>query len=192
MGFLQKLKFWKKRKNNTPTKVDASVTTEDPRTCDASTVSMDPTVTCAAYTQTETKMDGGSGAAKVEYESELHMKNQKIQELDEDLAASNKLTVDLMLNVKSVEQQVKKYTEEPVIVWSDDCECKQQVSTVADLLKKFIVAERDAKKSKPETTSRKNINFDSETQTEGCGILPTRKSRKLYGGWRTKTGSCAY
>jgi hypothetical protein len=48
MGFLKKLKFWKKR-NKTPTKVDACGSTQDPRTCDASTVSMDQTVMCAAY-----------------------------------------------------------------------------------------------------------------------------------------------
>ena len=42
MAFLKKLKFWKKRKN-TPTKVDACVSTEDPRTSDAATVTMDPT-----------------------------------------------------------------------------------------------------------------------------------------------------
>jgi len=65
MGFLKKIKFWKKKKrnNNTPTKVDACVSTEDPPTCDAATVSMDPTVMCATYTQTESRMDGG-GAAK--------------------------------------------------------------------------------------------------------------------------------
>jgi hypothetical protein len=40
---------------NTPTKVDACVSTEEPQTCDASTVTMDPIVTCAAYTQTETR-----------------------------------------------------------------------------------------------------------------------------------------
>jgi hypothetical protein len=51
IGFLKKIKFWKKRNNNTPTKVDACVSTLDPRTCDAATVSMDPTVMCAAYTQ---------------------------------------------------------------------------------------------------------------------------------------------
>jgi hypothetical protein len=51
MGFLRKLKFWKKRNNNTPTKVDACVSTEVPRTRDAATVSMDTTVMCAAYTQ---------------------------------------------------------------------------------------------------------------------------------------------
>jgi hypothetical protein len=50
-----------------------------------------------------------------------------------------------MLNINSVEQQVRKYAEEPVISWADNCECKQQVSTVADLLRKFIITERDAK-----------------------------------------------
>jgi cysteinyl-tRNA synthetase len=88
-------------------------------------------------------MDGG-GAVKQEYERELEMKNQKIRELEEELAVSKRLTADLMHNMNSVEQQVRKYAEEPVIIWSDDCECKQQVSAVADL-KKFIITERDAK-----------------------------------------------
>jgi predicted RNase H-like nuclease (RuvC/YqgF family) len=72
----------------------------------------------------------------------------------------------LMLNMNSVEQQLRKYAEEPVIVWSDDCECKQQVSAVADVLKKFVITERDANNSKPEATSGRNIKFDCETQTE--------------------------
>jgi len=40
------------------TKVDACVSTEDPRICDASTMTMDLTVMCAAYTHTKpTKLD---------------------------------------------------------------------------------------------------------------------------------------
>jgi len=105
MGFLKKIKFWKKRNNNTPTKVDACVSTEDPRTCDAVTVSMDPTVMCSAYTQTETRTDGGGAVAKLEYERELQMNNQKIRELEEELAVSKRLTSDLMLNMNSIEQQ---------------------------------------------------------------------------------------
>jgi len=159
MGFLKKIKFWKKRNNKTPTKVDASVSTEDPPTCDAATVSMDPTVMCAIYTQTETTMDGGvGGAVKDELE-------KKIRELEEELAVSKRLTANLMLIMKSVEQQLRKYAEEPVINWSDDCECKQQVSGVADLLKK-IITERDASNSKPEATYRRNTSVDCETQTE--------------------------
>jgi hypothetical protein len=34
------------------------------------------------------------------------------------------------------------------------------------LLKKFIITERDSKKSKPEATSGKNTKVDCETQTE--------------------------
>ena len=41
-----------------------------------------------------------------------------------------------------------------------------KVSAVADLLKKFIITERDAKKSKPEATSGSNTKVDCETQTE--------------------------
>jgi hypothetical protein len=52
----------------------------------------DPTVMCASYTQTETRMDGGGGSAAVkgEYESELEVKNQKIWELEEELAVSKR------------------------------------------------------------------------------------------------------
>jgi len=100
MAFLKKIKFWKKRKN-TPTKVDACVSievpricdaatlttdltkvdafvsTEDPRTSDAATLTMDPTVWCAAYTQTETRMDVGGGAAKEKYEHQLLIKKTR-------------------------------------------------------------------------------------------------------------------
>jgi D-alanyl-D-alanine carboxypeptidase len=109
---------------------------------------------------------GGSSAAKEENEREFDVKNQKIRELDEELAVSKRLTADLMLNMNSVEQQIRKYAEEPVIIWSDDCECKQQVSAVADLLKKFIITEREANNSKPEATSVRNTKVDCETQTE--------------------------
>ena len=160
MGFLKQIKFWKKRSNNTPTKVDECVCTEDPRTCNA-TVSMDPTVMCAAYTQTETRMDGGGAAAKQEYERELQMNNQKIRELEEELAVSNRLTSELMLNVNSVQQQVREYMEKPVINWSDDCECRQQISAVGDLLRKFIITERDAKKSKPEVSDAKKSKSEA-------------------------------
>jgi glutamate synthase domain-containing protein 2 len=57
--------------------------------------------------------------------------------------------------------------EEPVISLSDDCKCKQQVSAVTDLLKKFIITERDTENSKPEATSGKNTKFNLKTQTEG-------------------------
>jgi len=49
---------------------------------------------------------------------------------------------------------------------SDDCECKQQVSAVTDLLKKFINTERDSKNSKPAATSDRNTKVDCETQPE--------------------------
>ena len=151
----------------TLTKVDVCVSTEDPRTCDAATLTMDPTVMCAAYTQTENRLDVGGGAAKEKYEHErVIKKNQKIRELEEELAVSKKLTADLMLNLNSVEQQVRKYAEEPAISWSDDCDCKNKVSAGADLLKKFITKRKDAKKSKPEATSGSNTKVDCETQTE--------------------------
>ena len=99
------------------TKVDACVSTEDPRTCNASTMTMDPTVMCNNYKQTETRMDsGGAAAAKEEYERELEIKNQKIREVEEELAVSKRLAADLMLNMNSVKQQVQKYVEEPFIL----------------------------------------------------------------------------
>jgi hypothetical protein len=119
--------------------------------------------------------DGAAAAAKQEYKRKLQMNNQ-IRELEVELAVSNRLTSDLMLNGNSVEQQVREYSEKPAISWSDDCECRQQISAVRDLLKKFIITERDAEKSKPEaryakkskskaTSGWTNI-VDSETQTE--------------------------
>ena len=126
MAFLKKIQFWKKRKNTPtkvdacvsiehprtsdaatlttdPTKVDAFVSTEDQRTSDAATLTMDPTVMCAAYTQNETRMDVGGSAAKEMYEHQLLIENQKIRELEEELAVSKKFTADLMLDVNSVE-----------------------------------------------------------------------------------------
>jgi uncharacterized small protein (DUF1192 family) len=46
----------------------------------------------------------------------------------------------------------------------DGCECKQQVSAIADLLKKFIIM--GAKNSKSEATFRRNIKVDCKIQTE--------------------------
>jgi hypothetical protein len=106
------------------------------------------------------------GAAKEEYERQLEIKDQKIRELQKELALSKRLTADLMLNMTSVEQQVRKYPEKPIINWADDCECKQQVLAVPDLLEQFIVTERDTKKSKPEPTSGRNNKSDRKTQTE--------------------------
>jgi hypothetical protein len=71
-----------------------------------------------------------------------------------------------MLNVNSVEQQLRKYADEPVIRLLDECDCKQQVSAVADLLKKIVIAERYVKNSKPEATSRRNTEFNCEAQKE--------------------------
>jgi hypothetical protein len=168
MGFLRKLKFWRKRNNKTAINVDACVSTEVPGICDAATVSTDLTVMCAAYTQVETKMDGGDAvvAAIHVYESELEIKTQKIQELQEEPAVSKRLTADLMLNMNSVEQQLRKYAQEPVISWSDDCECKQQVSAVADLLKNLVITNGDIKNSKSEAASRRNTKVDCESQAE--------------------------
>jgi hypothetical protein len=55
---------------------------------------------------------------------------------------------------------------------SDDCEWKQQVSAVADLLKKFINMERDAKKSnqKPHLAGTPKLTAKHKhKQTEGRG-----------------------
>ena len=75
--------------NKTQTKVDACVSTEEQRTCDATTT-MDSAVLCAAYTQTTTRMDGSAAAAK----RELQLKTQKIQELEEELALSRGFFTD--------------------------------------------------------------------------------------------------
>jgi chromosome segregation ATPase len=91
-----------------------------------------------------------------------------------------------MLNVNSVEQQIRKYAEAPIIMCSDDCACRHNVSAVADLLKKFIMPNKDAnkskeeardtknskpeardtKKSKPDATSGRTTKVDNEPQTE--------------------------
>ena len=132
-----------------------------------STMTVNPNVMCVADTQTETGMDGGAtAAAKEEYELQLETKEKKIQELEKELAVSKRLLEDSILNMKSLEQQVRKYAEEPVIRWSDDCECKQQVSAVVDLLKNFIIMERDVKKLDPEATSDRNNKMDCDTQTK--------------------------
>jgi hypothetical protein len=94
------------------------------------------------------------------------MNTQKIRELEEELVLSKGITTDLMLSINSVEQQVRKYAEAPVISWSDDCECRQNVSAVANLLKKFIITEKDMKKSKPEAAFGTNTRVSYETQTE--------------------------
>jgi len=72
--------------------------------------------------------------------------------------------------------------EEPVIIWSDDYEGRQQVSAVADLLKKFIITERDANNSTSEVTSRRNTTVycnPKHKQTAGRRIVPMLMSRKL-------------
>jgi hypothetical protein len=102
-------------------------------------------------------MDGG--AAKVDYERESDIKNQKIRELEEKLAV-------FKLNINNAEKQLRKYTEEYVIRFSDDCDCRHQLSAVADLLKKIVVTERNARNSNPKATSRRNNKVDSEIQTE--------------------------
>jgi len=147
------------------------------------------------YLHTETRMDGGAVAAKEEYEREHEMKNQKIGELEEKLAVSKRLTADLMLNINSVDQHVRKYAEELVIIWSDDCECKQQVSAVADLLKKVIITERDANNSKPEVTSRRNTKVHCETQTEANSTqrdCAKADEQAIVRRLEDKNGTCPY
>jgi hypothetical protein len=127
-------------------------------------------------------MDGvGGAAATQEYERELEVKNQKIRELEEELAVSKRLTTDFMLNMNRAKQQLRKYVEQPVIMWSDDCECKQQVLAVAGLLKKFITMERNTNNSKPGSSSRRNTKVDGESrqkQIAGRGIVPVLMSRR--------------
>jgi hypothetical protein len=52
------------------------------------------------------------------------------------------------------------------------------VSAVADLLKKFIIMERDDKHSKPEATSELKEKTKKK-QTAGRGIVKTLMRRKL-------------
>ena len=132
---------------------------------------------------------------KDESQRQLEEKNKKIRELEEELALWKRLAAGLMLNMNSVEQQLRKYAEEPAISWSDDCDCKQQVSTVADLLKKFIITERDANNWKPEATSRRNTGVDCETQTEANTRRRDRANadkQEIVRRLRTETGSCLY
>jgi hypothetical protein len=44
------------------------------------------------------------------------------------------VNTDLLISTNTMEQQVRKHAEGPVINCSDDCECQQQLSAVADLL----------------------------------------------------------
>jgi hypothetical protein len=128
------------------------------------------------------------GAAKEEYERQLEIKDQKIRELQKELALSKRPTADLMLNMNSVEQQVRKYVEKPIINWADNCECKQQVLAVQDLLEQFIVTERDTKKSKPEPTSSRNNKVDCKNKqkpTPGRRIVPTGTSKLIDHSLRT-------
>jgi hypothetical protein len=150
MGFFEKLKFWKKRTTKTPTMEDGCVYAKDRRICDDAKVSMEPTV-------------------KVEYERELELKNQRIGKLEEDLAVSKQLAADLMLTLRSVEEQVRKYAEMPVTSRCDDCECKKQVPASTDLCEKNIITDLDDKKSNPEKTSGRSTEFDGETPKEAKG-----------------------
>jgi len=169
-----------------PPKVDACVSTEEQRTCDGSTMTMEPvtikvdacvstekqrtfdattttdsTVVCSAHTQTNTTMDGGAPAAK----RELQVITQKIQELEKELALSRDFVTDYFLKMIRAEQEVRKYAEEPVISWADDCDCRQNLSSVADLLKSLIFIERDTKKLDSEATCVRKTKVDCEIQT---------------------------
>jgi hypothetical protein len=188
MGLFYKIMFWEKKKNtNTRTMVDACVSTEKSLTCDAATECMYPTFMCVACTQTEeTRMDGdGTSAAKQVNEDHPEMYTEKIRKLEEELVVTKGFTADLMLNVNSVEQEIRKYAEAPVIMWSDDCECRKNVSAIADLLRKFIITKdakkskqearhtkkskpeaKDTKKTKPDATSGRTTKIDHKTQTE--------------------------
>ena len=63
-------------------------------------------------------MDGGTAAAaaaKQVYERQPEINTQKVRDLQEQLAVSERFTADLMLNINTVEQQVRNYAEAPVI-----------------------------------------------------------------------------
>jgi hypothetical protein len=82
MRFCKKIKFWRKRNTTPPIKVDACVSTDDQRTCDAAPVRTEPTVMCDACTQTEeTRMDSGAAAAATQVcERQPEINTQKILE----------------------------------------------------------------------------------------------------------------
>jgi hypothetical protein len=161
----QKLKCRKKKTENTPSKEDGAVFNKDRRICVDAELIMDQTVMCCAYTQTQTTVISGD-AVIVKYERELELKNQRIRQLEEELAISNRLFTDLMLHIKSMEEQLKKYAEMPVISWCDECECKEQVPTFTDLCEKFTITDFDAENTKTDTTSSMITEFDSENPTE--------------------------
>jgi hypothetical protein len=92
-----------------------------------------------------------------------------------------------MLDVNSVEQEVRKYAEEPAISRSDNCECKKKISAVADMLNKVVTKKKDAKKSKPENTSGRRPKWTvkpKQKQAAGRGIVPKMmaRNRKEAGG----------
>jgi len=83
---------------------------------------------------------------------------------------SKGFVTDFMLKMIRAEQEVRKYVEEPVISWADDCDCRQNVSSVADLLKSLIFIERDAKKLDSEATCVRKTKVDcksKQSQTAG-------------------------
>jgi hypothetical protein len=154
---------------------------------------MDPTVMCVVYTQTEeTRMDGsggGAAAAKQVYERQPEMNTQKIRELEEELVVSERFTADLMLNISSVEQQARKYAEAPAIMWTDDCECRQNFSAVADSLKKFIITEKDAKKSKQETRDTKKSKPEAGDTKKSKPDATSGRTTKVYHENQTEPNS---
>jgi predicted RNase H-like nuclease (RuvC/YqgF family) len=111
MGFFKRLKFWKRKKNNAGTKVDACVSIEDQWNCDAYIVSMNPTVMCTANIQTETTMDDDAAAAK-QYKLELDMKDRKIRELEEKTVRLEEENRKLSLLVEDSEREIVQLKEE--------------------------------------------------------------------------------
>jgi hypothetical protein len=105
-------------------------------------------------------------AAKVtknDYKRELAIKNQKIRQLEAELAVSKRLKYaeehviiwsevveqDQTSHIHDIKTRIEEANQRQVLnvremrdelMWyssSDDCDCKQQVSAVADLLKKY-------------------------------------------------------
>jgi len=177
MGMLKKIKFQKKTNNNTPTKVDERVHrgSTDLR-CFKSDYGPNCHVGCQ---QTETRMDGG--AVKELYVRELEIKNGKIRKLEEELALSKRLNTDLMLNMKSIEQQGNTWRSlSSVGQMTVSANNKSQQSQICW---KNLSSQRGTPRTrsqKPHLARTPNLTSKhKQKETAGRGIMPTLMSRKV-------------
>jgi hypothetical protein len=167
MGILQKIKFW--RRNNTPTKVVVCVPTEDPRTCDAATVTIEPTVMCDACTQTTTTMDGGGGGGGViSTQSDcafVHLQETVRRLEDKNLKLSDLLEqyYNLVVLNKEVEQQLRNELSHT------RCEQKRYEKENRALLRRVIQMENEIitfPEPRPPPTVRHNVDPQKKTRIQ--------------------------